>query len=241
MALVHDIWLGDSRVLAKRFQAKRRIRSVITDPPFGVDNLSRQAETPEGRKYARKIANDETPEQAMAIFDQVMEQVIPGMMDESDIYIFTSYVVLAEWIVFADRLLAPHGYERKSILIWEKDGPGMGDLNSWGIGCEFILYYKRGQRVPRVARRNNVFHIPQVRPVDLIHPHEKPVPLLELFVNYSTNPGEFVLDPFGGSGSLVRACQRAGRSGVAIELDEENHALAMKKLRGSEGGGFDFD
>jgi adenine-specific DNA-methyltransferase len=241
MRLVHEIWHGDSIELCQKFHAKRRIQSVITDPPFGVDNQSNMAVTKEGKEYARKIANDESPEQAMEVFAQVMQSVIPGMKDESDIYVFTAHQVLKEWLVFTDELFGPYGFNRKAILVWEKDGPGMGDLKSWGMGCEFILYFKRGGRNLTDKRRNNVLHIPQLRPGELIHPHEKPLPLLELLLKHSTMEGDFVVDPFGGSGSLVRAAQRINRSAVAIELDEKNATLARKKLEEGDGGGFDLD
>lgn len=240
MTLVHQIWHGDSAELGTHFHAKRRIQCVITDPPFGVDNLSNMAVTQDGKSYARKIANDESPEIAMATFERVMNVIIPGMKDESDIYVFTAHQVLEEWLVFTRRLFAPHGFTRKAILVWQKDGPGMGDLQSWGMGCEFILYYKRGSRDRSDVRRNNVLHVPQLRPSDLIHPHEKPPALLELLIKHSTSPGDFLVDPFGGSGSLVRASERCGRSAVAIEYDEQNFQLAERKLKEGEGGGFDF-
>jgi site-specific DNA-methyltransferase (adenine-specific) len=242
MALVHQIWHGDSAELGLRFQPKRMIQSVITDPPFGVDNQSNMAVTAEGKNYARKIANDESPEIAMATFTKVMGAIIPGMKDESDIYVFTAHQVLEEWLTFTRNLFSPHGFTRKAVLVWQKDGPGMGDLNSWGMGCEFILYYKRGSRgiTPGTARRNNVLHVPQLRPSDLVHPHEKPTALLQLLIQHSTSPGDFVVDPFGGSGSLVRAAEQCGRSAVAIEYDKDNYDLALKKLNEGEGGGMQF-
>lgn len=230
MALVHDIWHGASEDLAPRFHAKKRIQCVITDPPFGVNNQSNSAVNPDSRKLARKIANDETPEIAMATFTRVMEATIPGMKDESDIYVFTSYQVVEEWLSFTRELFAPHGFTRKAVLVWEKDGPGQGDLDSWGMGCEFILYYKRGRRPYTDKRRSNVLHFPQLRPNKLIHPHEKPEPLLEALIKPSTSPGDFLWDPFGGSGSLVRAARNVGRSAIACEFDEFNYQTALKKL-----------
>lgn len=241
VALTHQIWHGDSTELATRFHAKKRIQSVITDPPFGIDNQSNMAVTQAGKGHARKIANDESPEIAMATFTRVMEAVTPGMKDESDIYVFTSHQVLEEWLTFTRELLKPHGFTRKAILVWEKDGPGMGDLNTWGMGCEFILYYKRGSRERSDTRRNNVLHLPQLRPNQLIHPHEKPLPLLELLIKHSTDKGDFVLDPFGGSGSLVRAAERCGRSAIAIEYDQYNYEQALKKLTQGDGGGMFSD
>lgn len=238
MALVHQIWQGDSVDLCKKFKPGR-VDCVITDPPFGVDNLSNMAVTKDGKKYARKIANDESPEVAMRVFNQVMDSLLPRTAQDCDLYIFTAYQVLKEWIALADTLQR-HSFTRKAILVWEKDGPGMGDLGSWGMGHEFIIFLKKGRREKTAVRRSGVLHVPQLRPAQLIHPHEKPTPLLELFIKHSTDRGDFLVDPFGGSGSLVRAAQRTGRSAVSIELDPMNFKLALKKLEGGEGEGFDI-
>lgn len=239
MAVVQQIWHGDSIDLCAKFKPGR-VNCVITDPPFGVDNLSNMAVTQEGKKYARKIANDESPEIAIETFQKVMNVLLPKTSDDADLYVFTSYQVLKEWLVMCDDFLGQHKFVRKAVLVWEKDGPGMGDLESWGMGCEFILFFKKGRREKSDIRRNNIIHIPQLRPAELIHPHEKPLPLLELLIKHSTSKGDFIVDPFGGSGSLVRAAERTGRSAVAIEYDENNYQLAMKKFKSGEGAGMDF-
>lgn len=236
MTLVHQIWHGDSIELCKRFQAKRRVSCVITDPPFGVDNLSNQSVTPEGKAHARKIANDESPEVAIATFQAVMHSLLPATTDECDLYVFTSYQVLKEWLVMTDEFFAPYGFVRKAICVWEKDGPGMGDLNTWGMGCEFILFFKKGSRERSDRRRNAILHTPQLRPNTLIHPHEKPPGLLEILLKHSTVEDDFVVDPFGGSGSLVRAARNLNRSAVAIEIDELNYRKSVEKFE-SEGAG----
>ncbi len=79
-------------------------------------------------------------------------------------------------------------------------------------------------------RRNSVLHTPQLRPNELIHPHEKPGPLLEALIKASTHEGDLIVDPFGGSGSLVRAAKNCNRSAVAIEYDEFNYQEAVKAL-----------
>ncbi|MFQ6498852.1 DNA methyltransferase, partial [Streptococcus pneumoniae] len=73
------------------------------------------------------------------------------------------------------------------------------------------------------TRRSGVIHVPQVRPDKLIHPHEKPLPLIEMLLKHSTSQGDLAVDPFGGSGTLARACKNTGRSGLSIELDELNY------------------
>jgi adenine-specific DNA-methyltransferase len=200
------------------------------------------AVTEAGKKYARKIANDESPEIAIQTFQNVMGALLPKTGPNCDAYVFTSYQVLKEWLVMLDNLMGPHGFSRKAILIWEKDGPGMGDLeNPWGMGVEFIIFFRKGKREKSIQRRNAVLHYPQIRPDKLIHPHEKPLPLLEHLIEASTDPYDLIVDPFGGSGSLARACRRTKRSGVCIELDEFNYNEANKALEGGDSAGFDFD
>lgn len=233
--LVHQIWHGDSVDACQIFQRKKNVAAVITDPPFGVNNLSNMSQTEVGKKYARKIANDESPEVAIKTFKNVMDVLLPGTKDNADAYVFTSYQVLSDWLVMTDEFMPKHGFQRKAVLVWEKNGPGMGDLECpWGMGCEFILFFQKGRQEKRTKRRNSVLHVPQLNSGDLIHPHEKPTALLELLIKASTDEGDLVVDPFGGSGSLVRAARNVKRSAVAVEYDEMNHKLATEKLNSQE-------
>lgn len=223
-----QIWHGDSRELCARMPMNS-VNCVITDPPFGVDNQSNMAKTDAGKKHARKIANDESPEVAIQVFNEVMDVLLPRTKVDADLYIFTAHQVLKEWLDVADKL-SRHGFTRSGVLVWAKDGPGMGDLASWGMSHEFILFLKKGRRERTDQRRSGVIHVPQLRPNQLIHPHEKPLPLLELFIKHSTSKGDVIVDPFSGSGSTVRAAKRLDRSGLGIEYDKYNYEVSYKAL-----------
>jgi len=56
------------------------------------------------------------------------------------------------------------------------------------------------------------------------HPARMPAKLVEFFVSFLTDPGDLVLDPFGGSNSTGLVAEKLGRSWAAIEAD---HAYAM--------------
>lgn len=229
MQEINDIWFGDSVELCKRFQPKRMVNCIITDPPFGVDNKSKSATTSAGRANARKIANDQSPEQAIEVFNNVMDSLCPATVDECDMYIFTSYQVLELWLGVA-RGLSRHGFYQKAMLVWQKYGPGQGDLDYWGMGMEFILYLKKGHRPRSGPRRNAVMYFEQIHSKKLLHPHEKPQELLEALVTFSTDPGDFIVDPFAGSGSLVRCAKMLGRNSIGIEVDETNFHIAHNAL-----------
>lgn len=233
MKVKQDIWHGDSRELCKRLKPDS-VHCVITDPPFGVDNQSNSSVTTDGKFNARKIANDESPEIAIEIFQQVMDSLLPKTKANADLYVFTAHQVLKEWLTVADSLTR-HGFVRSGILVWEKDGPGMGNLDGWGLSHEYCIFLKKGKRARSDKRRSGVIHVPQVRPDKLIHPHEKPLALIDILLKHSTDRGDLVVDPFGGSGTVARACKNSGRSGLSIELDELNYKRSYDALHGADG------
>ena len=61
-----------------------------------------------------------------------------------------------------------------------------------------------------------------------------PQKLVEPCLKACTRPGEFVLDPFFGSGTVGLAAQEMGRSYVGIELNPEYVALAADRLKHNE-------
>ena len=53
------------------------------------------------------------------------------------------------------------------------------------------------------------------------HPTIKPVKLMEWLIKLTTNEGDFVLDPFAGSGTTLQACENLKRNGIGIEMSTE--------------------
>jgi len=67
-----------------------------------------------------------------------------------------------------------------------------------------------------------------------IHPTQKPVELLQYFVELCTKPGDTVLDTFAGSGSTGKACLLAGRDCILIERDKTMYDLMSKSFDDNE-------
>ena len=62
-----------------------------------------------------------------------------------------------------------------------------------------------------------------------LHPTMKPVALVERMIEWSSNPGEIVLDLFGGSGSTLIAAQKANRQARLMELDPKFVGVIVKR------------
>jgi site-specific DNA-methyltransferase (adenine-specific) len=61
-----------------------------------------------------------------------------------------------------------------------------------------------------------------------------PPDLIRPCIQASTEPGDYVLDPFFGSGTVGLVCQEENRQYVGIELNPEYVALAADRLQGQD-------
>ena len=68
------------------------------------------------------------------------------------------------------------------------------------------------------------------------HPTMKPVALILRMLENSTRPGDVVLDPFGGSGSTLIACEKAGRAARLVELDPRFCDVIVERWQTFTGG-----
>ena len=60
-----------------------------------------------------------------------------------------------------------------------------------------------------------------------LHPTMKPVELIERAIRNSSKSRDAILDPFGGSGSTLIACEKSGRQGRMIELEPKYCDVAI--------------
>jgi DNA modification methylase len=65
-----------------------------------------------------------------------------------------------------------------------------------------------------------------------IHTAQKPERLHEVIIEMSTNKGEWVLDPFSGSGTTGLAARKLGRPFILVEKDPVEFEKGLKRLRG---------
>ena len=106
-------------------------------------------------------------------------------------------------------------------IIWVKEHPVLTRKDFMG-NHEWCFYgWKEGaaHRFFGPANVPDVWSVKKVNPASMVHLTEKPVELARLAIEYSSLPGEAVLDLFAGSGSTLIACEQTGRRGYAMELD----------------------
>jgi DNA modification methylase len=106
-------------------------------------------------------------------------------------------------------------------LIWVKEHPVLTRKDFMG-NHEWCFYGWREGAGHKFFGPNNVpdvWSIKKISPQKMIHLTEKPVELAARAMQYSSRPGENVLDLFGGSGSTLMAAEQTGRKAFLMELD----------------------
>ena len=63
-----------------------------------------------------------------------------------------------------------------------------------------------------------------------LHPARMPIELAGFFINFLTDPGDLVMDPFGGSNTTGAAAERLGRFWLSIEAEEKYVSGSMGRF-----------
>jgi len=106
-------------------------------------------------------------------------------------------------------------------VIWVKEHPVLTRKDFMG-NHEWCFYgWKEGaaHRFFGPANVPDVWSIKKVNPQSMVHLTEKPVELARRAIEFSSRPGENVLDLFGGSGSTLIAAEMTGRRAFLMEID----------------------
>ena len=118
--------------------------------------------------------------------------------------------------------LKQHGLRFSQAIIWDKQHPVLTRKDFMGAH-EWCFYgWKEGAAHQYYGPNNatDLWHIKKVSPQSMVHLTEKPVELAARAIEYSSRPGENVLDLFGGSGSTLIAAEQTGRKAYVMEFDE---------------------
>jgi DNA modification methylase len=112
------------------------------------------------------------------------------------------------------------GGHYSTFLIWAKHHFTLG-RSDYQRQYEPILYgWREGANRFWCGARNQGDVWSFAKPaVNDLHPTMKPVALIEQAIQNSSRQGDVVLDPFGGSGSTLIACQKTGREARLVEID----------------------
>jgi site-specific DNA-methyltransferase (adenine-specific) len=151
------------------------------------------------------------------------------LKDGSHLYVMTNHINLIKMLnVFTDC-----GFHFIKSLIWNKGNKIMGQY--YMSQFEYILFFRKGygKKINNCGTAD-ILSVPNKKTKDAngknIHDTEKPVELIKILIENSTQKGDIVLDPFVGVGATALACIESERDYIGIELDENYYNIAKERV-----------
>ena len=215
----HRLVCGDSTKVAtyELLIDGKEANLVVTDPPYNVNY--------EGS--AGKIKNDNMENSAFYQF--LLDAFINTekvMAQDASIYVFHADT---EGLNFR-RAFADAGFYLSGTCIWKKQSLVLGrSPYQWQHEPVLFGWKRKGKHEWYTGRKESTIWEFDKPKKNGDHPTMKPVPLLAYPIKNSSMSNCIVLDPFGGSGSTLIACEQTNRICFTTELDEKYCDVIVKR------------
>ena len=235
-----DIWtLGRHRVICgdstkpetyTTLMQGKQANLVLTDPPYGIDY----------KGSAGKIKNDkfDNDDNFYTFLYDTFKNMEAALAADGAAYVFHAD---SKGLVFR-RAFDDAGFKLSGACIWVKNTFTLGRSDyQWCHEPCLYGWKKSGKHNWYGDRKQSTVWSCDKPSRSEKHPTMKPIPLLAIPIQNSTQTNGIVLEPFGGSGSALICCEQLGRVCFAIELDEKFVDVIVNRYIetvGSAGGVF---
>ena len=223
-----DIWtLGRHRLICgdstkaetyELLMAGKKANMVLTDPPYNVNYQGSDG---------KKIQNDNMENTAFYQFlYDAFVNIEKNMADDASIYVFHADT---EGLNFR-KAFHDAGFYLSGCCIWKKNSLVLGRSPYQWIHEPCLFGWKQNGKHQWYAGRKETTVWEYDKPKkNGEHPTMKPIALLAYPIMNSSMSNTLILDPFGGSGSTLIACEQSDRSCYTAELDEKYCDVIVKR------------
>lgn len=194
---------------------------VVTDPPYESLEKHRAIGTTTRLKHSKASSNDWFAIFPNARFGELFAEIHRVLANNRHFYLFCDQ----ETMFVAKPAAEKAGFRFHKPLVWDKQKIGMG--YHYRARYELILFFEKGKRKLADLGIADIISAPRIRGG---YPTEKPVAVSDVLVRQSARPGELVIDPFMGSGSVGVAALGRGCDFAGNDLAETAIALASQRL-----------
>ena len=204
---------------------ERKVRAVITDPPYGVAYVENKKHIA-GVSKDKEIKGDHTQsEKEYSKFTKDwITPVLPKLSEYNTFHIFNSDLMFLS----LRKGMRDAGVRFTQMLIWLKNRAVMGRMD-YLPQQELIAYGWYGKHKFERSKAKSLLIHPRPNKSSL-HPTQKPIGLLRRLILNVTKHDEVVYDPFLGSGSTAVAASQLSRACIGIEIEPEYVEVSMKRL-----------
>jgi len=205
-----------------RFMPDNSVDLICTDPPYRtIPGGNKNPAAPRGMLHA----NDGKVFKHNDIkIEEYAGELFRVLKDRGHIYLFTNY----KNHIHHQLVLESVGFTLSNLLIWKKQNatPSRSHMRN----CEYVIFARKGAVKSLNDNGSKTCHEFMNPTGNKYHPTEKPVDLLQFYIENSTLPGEVVFDPFAGAGSTALACMKSGRRFIGCEIDHDHFNVAKRRI-----------
>jgi len=239
---INKVYLGDCIEIMKELPDKS-IDLVFADPPFNI-----------GLKY--DVHNDNMPyEEYFKWSKKWIGEVYRLLKNNGTIYVAIGDEFAAEINIILKRA----GFYFRNWIIWYYTF-GQNQRKKFNRAHTHILYFTKDKEqfvfndkhIRIHSARQLIYKDKRANPIGKIpddvwqfsrvcgtfkerirkHPCQMPEDLLGLIIKTSSNEGDLVLDPFGGTGTTAAASKKLKRDYMTIEISKDYYDVILKRLDG---------
>jgi DNA modification methylase len=228
-----DLWiLGNHRLLCgdstniqhvERLMDGQKADMVFTDPPYALFGNSTGVEG---------IADDKM---IMPFFRDIFSACRTFVQPFGHVY------ACCDWhsCNAINKAAAEVTLPAKNLIVWDKGDAGIGGMF---MNCHELIWFftntpenrnttksarKRGERP--VNGVPNIWRVKKVPPKQREHNAAKPIELVNIGINASSDKGALVLDLFGGSGTTLISAEETGRKCRMMEMEPKYCDVIVKR------------
>jgi site-specific DNA-methyltransferase (adenine-specific) len=194
---------------------------VVTDPPYESLEKHRAIGTTTRLKHSKASSNDWFEIFPNDRFEELFVEVHRVLKRNTHFYLYCD----PETMFVAKPIAEKVGFKFWKPLIFDKVSIGMG--YHYRARYECILFFEKGKRKVNNLGIADIITHPRIRGG---YPAEKPPQVSAVLIEQSTQPGELVIDPFMGSGSVGVAAMTTGRNFMGNDLCTEAVDITRQRL-----------
>lgn len=201
---------------------------IVTDPPYRTTSrggngnsggMCKKKEFKSGKVFTH---NTIKPQEYIPEFYRILKE-------GTHCYIMTNHVNLYEILTVAQDC----GFHFIKSLVWNKGNKIMGQ--AYMSQFEYILFFRKGKfKKINKCGTSDILEVPNKKRKGEdgknLHDTEKPVELMRILVENSSQENDIIFEPFMGIGATVVASLELNRRCIGVELDDKYFSIAKDRV-----------
>lgn len=201
---------------------------IVTDPPYRTTSrggnrnsggMCKKKEFKSGKVFTH---NTIKPQEYIPEFYRILKE-------GTHCYIMTNHVNLYEILTVAQDC----GFHFIKSLVWNKGNKIMGQ--AYMSQFEYILFFRKGKfKKINKCGTSDILEVPNKKQKDEdgknLHDTEKPIELMRILVENSSQENDIIFEPFMGIGATVVASLELNRRCIGVELDDKYFSIAKDRV-----------